>query len=395
MTTPDTQTLPAPKTATPTAARFATKTHFFVSGLLFATWGVHVPTVRSAYHLNEAELSWLMLAAGVGALIALTQVGKWVATHAARPVAIVGAFAVAAPLFFLLMAPGYGVLLALLFCFGFGSGAFDVSINAEAVAVEQAYGRPIMSSFHGFFSLGGMIGAGIGSLTAATDISPMQHLVGMSSVCFIAVLVASRYMLPDEATHSPEHANTGFKIPSAPILLLGLLAAFGLLGEGAMYDWSTLYMAKELGSPQAVAALAYGAFSAAMAAARFGGDWVRAKLGPERTLQRSSWLAAVSMTIALLIGEPWAALLGFALVGIGFANMVPVLFSSAARVPGVTPAQGIAGVSSCGYLGFMIGPPLIGAIATGFGLDRGLLVVAVFAALVALLTHRAMRGASA
>ena len=100
------------------------------------------------------------------------------------------------------------------------------------------------------------------------------------------------------------------------------------------------------------------------------------------------------MTVALLIGEPWAALLGFALVGIGFANMVPVLFSSAARVPGVTPAQGIAGVSSCGYLGFMVGPPLIGAIATGFGLDRGLLVVAVFAALVALLSHRAMRGAA-
>ncbi len=378
----------------PTAARIATKTHFFVSGLLFATWGVHVPTVRAQYHLNEAELSWLMLAAGIGALLAMTRVGGWVARYGARPVALFAACAIAVPLLLLLMAPGYAALLVLLFVFGIGSGAFDVAINAEAVAVEQAYGRPIMSSFHGFFSLGGMLGAAIGSLAAATAIAPTLHLVGIATLGFIAICAASRAMLPDAATHSPEHANTGFKLPAAPILLLGLLAAFGLVGEGAMYDWSTLYMAKELHSPQALAALGYAAFSAAMAAARFGGDWVRARLGAERSLRYSSWLAAVAMSTTLAIGEPWAALLGFALVGVGFANMVPVLFSSAARVPGITPAQGIAGVSSCGYLGFMIGPPLIGGIASGLGLNRGLLVVALFAAVAALLSRRAMRGAT-
>lgn len=376
---------------TPVAARIATKAHFFVSGLLFATWGVHVPTVKAHYLLSESALAGLMLASGIGALIALTRVGHWVAQHGARPVVMVGGVAVAAPLVLLLGMPGYLAMLALMFAFGLATGAFDVAMNAEAVAVEHAYARPIMSSFHGFFSLGGMVGAGIGSLVAAAGIAPTTHLLLAGIGGGAVILIASRWMLPDEATHSPDEPSGGFSLPPGPILLLGLLAALGLVGEGAMYDWSTLYMAKELGSPQAQAALAYGAFSAAMATARFGGDWVRAHVGPEPLLRASAWLAAAAMSAALLIAQPWAALLGFALVGIGFANVVPVLFTAAARIPGITPARGIAGVSSCGYLGFMIGPPVIGAIAQHWGLGVGLFVVAVFAALVALLTTRALR----
>lgn len=375
---------------TPVAARIATKTHFFVSGLLFATWGVHVPTVKAHYGLSESALAGLMLASGIGALIALTRVGHWVARHGARPVVMAGGLLVAAPLTLLLGMPGYLALLALMFAFGLATGAFDVAMNAEAVAVEHAYGRPIMSSFHGFFSLGGMVGAGIGSLVATIGIAPATHVLAVGVCGGTAILLASRWMLPDEATHSPDDSAGGFSLPPRAVLLLGLLAALGLLGEGAMYDWSTLYMAKELGSPQSQAALAYGAFSAAMASARFGGDWVRAHVGPEPLLRMSSWLAACAMSAALLIGAPWAALLGFALVGIGFANVVPVLFTAAARIPGITPARGIAGVSSCGYLGFMIGPPVIGAIAQQRGLDVGLFVVAIFAALVALLAHRAL-----
>ncbi|GAA5184201.1 MFS transporter [Niveibacterium umoris] len=374
----------------PIAARIATKAHFFVSGLLFATWGVHVPTVKAHYGLSESALAGLMLASGIGALIALTRVGHWVARHGARPVVMLGGLTVALPLTLLLGMPGYAAMLALMFAFGLATGAFDVAMNAEAVAVEHAYARPIMSSFHGFFSLGGMVGAGIGSLVATAGIAASTHLLVAGVGGGGTILLASRWMLPDEATHSPDDAGGGFSLPPRPVLLLGLLAALGLLGEGAMYDWSALYMVKELGSPQAQAALAYGAFSAAMASARFGGDWVRAHVGPAKLLRLSSWLAAAAMTAALLIGTPWAALVGFALVGIGFSNIVPVLFAAAARIPGITPARGIAGVSSCGYLGFMIGPPVIGAIAQHRGLDVGLFVVAVFAALVALLAGKAL-----
>lgn len=377
-------------TQNPLAARVATQTHFFVSGMLFATWGVHVPTVKALFALSEYQLAGLMLAGGFGALLGLTQVGKWVATHGARPVVIAGGVVMAAPLALLLHMPNFVALLALMFAFGLSTSAFDVAINAEAVAVEHAYRRPVMSSFHGCFSLGGLAGAGIGSAVAMFDVAATTHMLAASITGGLAILLASRSMLPDEATHSPDEANTGFKLPRGPLLLLGILAVLGLVGEGAMYDWSTLYMSKELGSPQAQAALAYGAFSAAMAAARFAGDWVRARIGPAPLLRASSWLAAAGMTAALLIGTPWAALIGFALVGIGFSNVVPVLFAAAAKVPGVTPANGIASVSSCGYLGFMIGPPLIGVIAQHWGLDVGLFVVAVFAAAVALMTGKAM-----
>ncbi|WP_417069743.1 MFS transporter [Niveibacterium terrae] len=375
----------------PHAARLASRTHFFICGLLFASWGVHIPTVKQLFGLTEAELAWLMLASSIGALIGLTRVGAWVARHGTRPVVLGAGFALALPLAVLLLMPGYAALTALLFVFGLATGSFDVAMNAEAVAVEHAYGRPIMSSFHGFFSLGGLAGAGIGSLVALTGVPPLLHLITASCMSYAAIAVASRYMLPTEATHSPGQSSSGLRLPPPVILLIGLLAALGLVGEGAMYDWSTLYLAKTLESPQALAALAYGSFSAAMALARFGGDAIRARFGAEKTLVLSSALAALAMAATLAIGHPVAALVGFALVGVGFANMIPVLFSSAARVPGITPARGIAAVSSCGYLGFMAGPPLIGLIAHRWGLDKGLLVVAVFAALVALLSPIALR----
>ena len=382
--------MPSTAIHTPYAARVATKAHFFVSGFLFAAWGVHIPTVKSLYGLSEAHLSWLMLAAGIGAILSLTRVGGWVARHGTKSVVLLSGMLLWMPLALLLHLPGFPALLAMLFVFGLASGAFDVAMNAEAVAVEAAYKRPIMSSFHGFFSLGGLAGAGLGSLVATLGIPASAHLLGAASAGGLIVWIASRHMLPMEATHSPDEAHAGFSLPSGAILLLGILAAAGLVGEGAMYDWSTLYMVKELDSPQQIAALGYGAFSGAMAVGRFGGDWIRSRLGIEKTLRYSSALSAAAMATTLLIGHPVAALIGFGLVGVGFSNVIPVLFSAAAEIPGVSPARGIAGVSSCGYLGLMLGPPLIGGIATHTSLSFGLFVVAVFAGVVALLAHRAV-----
>lgn len=158
-----------------------------------------------------------------------------------------------------------------------------------------------------------------------------------------------------------------------------------------MYDWSVLFLKQERASDAGTAALAYASFSAAMAAGRFGGDWVRARLAPRRLMRLSGWLAAAGMTLSLLVPSPLAGLVGFALVGLGLSNVVPVLFSAASQVPGVPPAHGIAAVSSVGYLGMMAGPPLIGLIAERFSLTAGLVVVVVFAAFMALSAKRAMR----
>lgn len=372
-----------------TNARRATQCHFFASGLLFATWGVNIPAIKAHFGLSEAALSWLMLSAGVGTLLGLSRVGRWVGQHGARQVVLLGGAGIVAPLAVLLWLPGFGALLAALFVFGLASGAFDVAINAEAVAIEHASRRPVMSSFHGFFSLGGMAGAGIGGAFAAFGLSAPRHLACLAVAGMLAISLASRFMLPTEPPEQTAPSN-GWRRPPTQMLLLGLLAALGLLGEGAMYDWSTLYMEKSLGSPHAQATLAYGSFSAAMAITRFGGDWIRTHVSSSRLLEVAGALAALAMTLTLWTSHPWVAIAGFGLAGIGFANVIPLLFTAAARLPGISPARGIAGVSGCGYLGLMAGPPLIGMLANDFGLRKALWLVVIGAMLVTLLTRPAL-----
>ncbi|WP_237763392.1 hypothetical protein [Thiobacillus denitrificans] len=178
--------------------------------------------------------------------------------------------------------------------------------------------------------------------------------------------------------------------PHGVIVLLGAMAALGLVAEGSMYDWSVLYLRESLASPQALAALGYAAFSVAMAIGRFAGDRARARLGAVALLSVGGTLAAIAMLAVLLIGHPAAALAGFALVGLGIANVVPVLFACASRVPGISPAHGISGVASLGYLGFLSGPPMIGAVAQVATLPVALGLVALFAAALAVLARCAL-----
>lgn len=370
------------------AARWSARVLFFCSGFLFAAWGVHVPTVKAVYGVGEGALGLAMLAAGVGALVGLSQAGALVGRHGARAMAVACGLASTVAIALLVVLPGYPALLAVLAAFGVASGVFDVAINAEASELERREGRPLMSGFHGMFSLGGMAGAGLGSLLLSAGMTPLMHLVLVAAGSALAIGLAGVRMLP----HQPAAGgHGGFRLPRGTLLVLGVLAALGLIAEGAIYDWSVLYLHKELGSPQDQAALAYASFSAAMALTRFFGDRVRARVAPAVLLRASAMLAAAAMTLVLWTGRPLVALVGMALVGVGFANVVPILFSAAARVPGVPPAHGIAAVSSVGYLGFMGGPPLIGALAQASSLTAALLVVVGFAAVLAVASRRALR----
>jgi fucose permease len=232
------------------------------------------------------------------------------------------------------------------------------------------------------FSLGGMMGAVTGAAAIAAGMAPRHHLILVAVALAIVITLSARGMLPKEATAFAS-AGEGFRLPRGALAVLGLLAALGLIAEGAIYDWSVLYLQQELGSPQQQAALAYASFSAAMAAARFGGDAMRARFAPAVLLRGSALLAAGSMTLVLITDAPWLALIGFAGVGVGFANVVPILFAASARVPGVEPARGIAAVSAAAYLGFMAGPPAIGFLAKVSSLTLALYVVVAFAAALA------------
>jgi fucose permease len=301
----------------------------------------------------------------------------------------------------LLFTSSYGVLLGLMLAYGMAAAIFDVAINDEATAVEQQAGRPMMSGFHGMFSLGGMAGAFAWSLLAPAGVSPAAHLAGASGALGLLSLAASAFMLRQQRGAHAEGASAGagqarapLSLPRGPLALLGLLAALGLAGEGALYDWSVLYLRQELGSPAGFSSLGYACFSAAMAAGRFGGDWVRARLDAVTLLRASGMLGALGMVLALAVPHPGAALAGFALTGLGFANIVPVLFSVAGQLPGIAPAHGIAAVSSVGYFGLMAGPPVIGFIAEGRSLTAGLLVVVAAGCVVTAFSRRALGSAA-
>ena len=375
--------------ATRSVTRWAARTLFFFAGFLFATWGVHIPTIKLVYGVDEAALGLAMLAGGVGALIGLSQAGGIIGRLGPRTVACWGGMATALAIASLLAMPGFAALLVLLLVFGCGSSLLDVAMNAEASELERLEARPMMSGFHGMFSLGGMAGAGLGSALLHAGVAPLGHLLAVAAGSALAILWAGTRMLPHQRPEAGV-AKEKFMLPRGVILLLGCMAALGFVVEGAVYDWSVLYLYKEVGTPQNVAALAYASFSAAMALTRFGGDWLRARFSGARLLRGSAVLAAAAMAMVLLAGEPWVALLGFALVGVGLANVVPVLFSAAAQVTGVSAAQGIASVASMGYLGFMVGPPMIGFIAHASSLTAALYVVVGFAVVLAIGAPRAM-----
>lgn len=363
--------------------RWASRAQFFSSGFIFATWGVHVPTVKAHYGLDEAQLGIALLAAGAGAMFGLTSAGRWIGRHGPRRIAALSGCVYALLLAGLIAMPGYFALMGLLAAFGLVTSVFDVAINTEAAQLEMQSGTPLMSGMHGMFSLGGMAGAASGSAVLAAGMGAQTHLLLVTVVMVLLVALSSTRMLPKAATGNTTGADHSFRLPRGPLAVLGVLAALGLIAEGAIYDWSVLYMQQELGSPQKQAALAYAAFSAAMAAARFGGDAMRARFTPVALLRSSGVLAAAAMTLVLLTDLPWLALVGFAGVGIGFANVVPILFGASARIPGVEPASGIASVSAVAYLGFMAGPAVIGLLARASSLTAALYVVVIFAAALA------------
>ena len=375
-------------TSSTVRAHWAARFLFFAAGCMFATWGVQIPTVKTVYGLGVGAIGGLVLAAGVGSVLGLTQAGWLIARHGARRVAWWGALLSALALVLLLHMPHLVLLWALLGLFGLATGLLDVAMNADASELERQAGRPLMSAFHGMFSLGGMVGAGVGGLLFTAGVAPNLQLLGVAAFSMALVAWSVRQMPTAQAV--AEEAHGRFALPRGRLALVGLLAALGFVVEGAIYDWSVLFLASERGAPQQQAALAYASFSAAMATTRFVGDRLRARWSSVGLLRASACLAAVALALVLLSNSVPLALAGFALVGVGLANVVPVLFSAAAQVPGVAPAQGISAVASLGYCGFMVGPSIIGFVAHGSSLTLALGLVVGCALLQAALARRAL-----
>lgn len=375
-------------------ARLANRVQFLALGTLVGTWGAHIPSVKARYALGDGILSLVLLATAAGAVLSLFFAGRIVGRFGARTAAAASAVVMSALLGVVLDYPTVGALLPAMLVFGASMSLFDVAINTEGSELESR-GRPIMSNLHGMFSVGGMTGAGLTSWLLHAGVAPRMQLFGICSVAALTALVAARGMLASHAADAGSGDGDGdgagnrgsgqahFAWPRGLLLVIGLLIFAGMTAEGVMYDWCVLYLKQEIGMPQAMAALGYAAFAGAMALSRFGGDRLRARYSERALLRFGSGLAAVSMAIVLLAAQPWVALIGFMLVGAGLAPVAPILFNAATRVPGVSRAAAIASVTSIGYIGFIIGPPLIGSIATTSSLTLALGVVVLASALLA------------
>lgn len=362
-------------------SRGAVSTCFFMNGAVLASWVPHIPAVKAQHAMSDGQLGLVLLAMAVGSVFALPTAGWLITRFGSRSMTIVAALGFCLTLPLLILSPNLASLVSALMMFGACNGLLDVSMNAQAVAVERAYHRPIMSSFHALFSFGGLFGAGVAGLAMSAGLGDTQHVIVVTTVVVLAILIVLRWLVPSPP-QSGDHGPT-FVRPSPAVFGLGMLAFLGLLSEGAMADWSAVYLHDVLQTDAALAAAGFAACSFMMAIGRCGGDWITARVGPARLLQGSATLAALGLGSGLLIATPTAAIIGFGLVGLGIANIIPVLFSAAGKIEGMSAGTALAAVASTGYFGLLTGPPLIGFVAEHSSLPIALGFVSACCVLIA------------
>lgn len=357
--------------------RQAVSALFFVNGFAIGSWAPKIPEFAERLRLSESGLGLMILIFGLGSLVMMPLVGGLVArfgsSHMLKLTAVLGV----PTLLLLTIAPTVPIAVVTVFLLGGLLGGMDIAMNANAVLVEKRMGRAIMSSCHGFWSLGGLGGAALGGWLIAIA-GAIGHVLIATAVLAFIVLVALGRITEDSATANAQEKKP-IRLPKSLLpYLIGMMALFSMTPEGAVLDWGALYLRQELSSTLAQSGLAFGAFSATMALMRFAGDPIREKLGAVTTLRVCTLFALAGMLIAGQAPNATVAIVGFALAGIGISNMVPIAFSAAGNLPGMAQGIGLSVVTFMGYSGILIAPSVIGFIAeyTGFS--------AIFTALPAL-----------
>jgi MFS family permease len=365
----------------PWTERAANSAIFLCNGLGIGAWAASIPLLQARLSLSDGALSLVLLGFAAGAVLSMPITGMLAprlgVARATRFAALGFGLAMLGPG----LAPDLSLLIAAAFALGLTNGALDVSMNGLASDIETRWGAPIMSSFHAAFSLGGLGGAGLGAAMA------MHSSPWISAMSLVAAVIIGIVALTWRTLRDPERAASlvapAFALPGRAALWLCGCVALGLLCEGAMGDWSGVYLANNLGASPSLAAAGYGFFSAAMVAGRLGGDWFVARFGQARAVRYGGFVCAAGIVVALLAPYPLASAIGFGLVGVGLSNVVPIVFSAAARL-GSSPATGVAMAASAGYSGLLLGPVLIGALATIFGLKLSLWLLVACGGAIAL-----------
>ena len=356
------------------AARIAVSAFFFSAGFCFASWASRIPDIQQKLGLNEAGLGMVLLSLPIGLMVSLPVSGFVVARYGSRHTAIIAALLYAFLLPFLGLVTLAWQLVIVLFLFGFAGNLLNISMNTQGVSVEAIYGRSIMASFHGVWSVAGFSGAAVGALMLSLVISPFLHFCVVAMLVCCLVLMTYKYLLVNDI-HSDSKAPV-FAKPDSALLKLGLIAFCCMVCEGTMFDWSGIYFAKEVQVPKSLTTLGYVAFMTTMAGGRFAGDWMSVKIGRKNMIRMSGLLIAGGLMLAVALPFIVPATIGFLVTGMGVSSVVPLLYSAAGRSGKVASGVALAAVSTIGYLGFLFGPPVIGLIAQAFSLRWSFALIA-------------------
>jgi len=373
--------------ATARRARVAIALFFFVSGFGFATWASRIPTIQHQLGLDEAQLGGVLLALPTGLMLTLPVTGWLLQRYNSRQVMMVGAVLYNVALALLGFAQETWQLVALLFCFGSSRNLLNISVNAQSVSVQKLYSRSIIASFHGVWSVAGFAAAAVGAGLVAAGILPTYHFLAVA-VVLTGVAV---YFFPGTLDVAPAPAaerRPGFALPDKTLLEFGVIAFACMACEGTMYDWSGIYFQKAVRVPRETATIGFAVYMVAMTVGRFTGDRLANRFGVKVILHYSGLLITAGLALAALFPVPLVAGLGFVLVGLGVSCVVPLVFSMAARTAALSSGAAIAGVSTVGYFGFLLVPPLVGFAAEAASLRWSFGLVALLGAVVVALVRR-------
>ncbi|WP_328827143.1 MFS transporter [Streptomyces sp. NBC_00252] len=375
------------------AARVATFVYFSLCGTLMGTWVVNIPAIEERVDITHATLGGLLVLLGLGAFLGMQVAGRLTDRLGAR--VVVPATGVLCSV--ALVLPGLPrdpwTLAGALLVFGFCNGCLDVSMNAHAVHVEKAYGRPVMSAFHATFSVGGVLAALVGAATASAGLSPAAGMAAMGTLGVVIALVSARALLlaepgtahadtvlAAETEHAPAPAR---RSTSGRIWILAVLALMVMLCEGAANDWSALHLKDVLGAPASTAAFAYGTFAATMTIGRLLADRLAARFGSMAILRHGAAAAGVGIAIVTVSPWIWAAFAGWALFGLGLSGCVPQLFSAAGHADPAAAGANVSRVAGLGYVGMLAGPAVIGWLTHLVALNHAFVLLILLCAVTA------------
>jgi MFS family permease len=362
---------------------FALPSLFALFGMIMGSWAGRIPALAQRAHVSHSALSMVLLCGGLGAVLSYPVSSRMMGSLGARRTLLLSGLALLAVLVMIGAAPNVPMLMLAVLGLGLTASTFDVAVNSAATAREKRTGKSTLSKLHGLGCAGGLAGATLGSLMARLHITPLTHFVMLAGPLGVLMVGAHAMLDADDGVQAVEKRS--FSLPRGPLLLLGALGFFGSMAEGSIADWSGVFLKEHFGASDALAPLALSAFSIMMLLARLVGDKLKARYGARPLVTSGAMLGAAGLFFAVLSPNAGFALFGFGVAGMGLALVFPFVFSAA----GAQGPAALAGVASMAYSGSLMGPPVIGAIAQGMGMQVAIAYVGGLAALIAFIASRA------